>query len=388
MPCTKPGYIDPEIYQYAMESDPVEPFSKKERLYLVKKSYQNFYQTAYNHKHAREIMLNTVTGPQYRSVASVFSRLIMKLVQAEGTLVEAGVLDGYEIGEGFRQSNLQMMSDSVMKQVQVMLKNKEKVRAFNKESNGAGAFAFEVIASAIIPVDACLADATYPIYSMSETLCESFCHTDAPSPEEFVETFKKHRVHSFGGALFLLPKKFCLNDGEEPVDYFFIVEAVGSEFTCRPALIWIGSTFAFMELPLDRNPSMYLEGYKTSPERTKAIIECVNFGRNLYTYLATYPGAATEIPLSQVHRSGTGFYTLKSPRPRTTRLLDLHQSSRQKQSRPSEENRGGTHASPVTHWRRGHWRNQVCGERFSDRRMKWIEPVLVNPQQKETVTLK
>jgi hypothetical protein len=41
---------------------------------------------------------------------------------------------------------------------------------------------------------------------------------------------------------------------------------------------------------------------------------------------------------------------------------------------------GGTHASPRTHWRMGHWRNQCCGSRDNpEHRPIWIEPVLVNP---------
>lgn len=39
----------------------------------------------------------------------------------------------------------------------------------------------------------------------------------------------------------------------------------------------------------------------------------------------------------------------------------------------------GTHASPRTHWRSGHWRQQPCGKK-DDPKLKtiWLEPVLVN----------
>ncbi|MEG3981863.1 hypothetical protein QUA08_13915 [Microcoleus sp. T3B2] len=41
----------------------------------------------------------------------------------------------------------------------------------------------------------------------------------------------------------------------------------------------------------------------------------------------------------------------------------------------------GTHLSPCTHWRRGHWRVlESCeGKRWRDTKRLWIEPVLVNP---------
>jgi hypothetical protein len=37
----------------------------------------------------------------------------------------------------------------------------------------------------------------------------------------------------------------------------------------------------------------------------------------------------------------------------------------------------GHHRSPIAHWRRGHWRRQVCGEGRQDRRLQWIRPTLI-----------
>lgn len=384
MPYTKPGYIDQEVFEFMLKETPSR-YSKKERADLMKKSYYNFYRSAYNNKNTRQVMLNTVTGSQYRPVASVFSRLLMTLARAEHILLEAGVLKSPEIAKGFHLHDLQMMSDNVMKQIEAIFASHDKAQKFDQESEGKCAFTFKMIAGTLIPLDACLADAAYPIYSMSQSLCESLHNTNAPSTEEFKDIFKEYRVHSSGGALFLLPKGFCLSDGMESVDYLFMLETVGSDMRYRPVLIWIGASLNYMQLPLDSDLSEYFTSSGLSPERNKGVTDCVNFGRNLYAYLATYPGKSEKIPLSQIYRP-SGFYTPKSPRPQTTRLLDLPQSSsNRKQSRPSNEDHGGTHASPITHWRRGHWRNQVCGEKFSERKMKWIEPVLVNPQHKEAV---
>jgi hypothetical protein len=41
----------------------------------------------------------------------------------------------------------------------------------------------------------------------------------------------------------------------------------------------------------------------------------------------------------------------------------------------------GKHESPITHWRRGHWRNQPCGEKLQDSKIIWIQPTLINPTQ-------
>jgi len=41
------------------------------------------------------------------------------------------------------------------------------------------------------------------------------------------------------------------------------------------------------------------------------------------------------------------------------------------------QDKGGTHASPRVHWRRGYLRNQPYGEGRQQRKLVWIEPVLV-----------
>jgi hypothetical protein len=41
------------------------------------------------------------------------------------------------------------------------------------------------------------------------------------------------------------------------------------------------------------------------------------------------------------------------------------------------QDKGGTHASPRVHWRRGYLRNQPYGEGKQQRKLVWIEPVLV-----------
>lgn len=45
--------------------------------------------------------------------------------------------------------------------------------------------------------------------------------------------------------------------------------------------------------------------------------------------------------------------------------------------REDAQDKGGTHASPRVHWRRGYLRNQPYGEGRQQRKLIWIEPVLV-----------
>ena len=44
----------------------------------------------------------------------------------------------------------------------------------------------------------------------------------------------------------------------------------------------------------------------------------------------------------------------------------------------SSDAASGTHASPRSHWRRGHWRRQPIGEGRTERKLVWIEPMLIN----------
>ena len=46
-----------------------------------------------------------------------------------------------------------------------------------------------------------------------------------------------------------------------------------------------------------------------------------------------------------------------------------------------KRSRTGTHASPATHWRKGHWRQQVCGEGRQQRRLIRIKPMLINAEE-------
>ncbi len=45
---------------------------------------------------------------------------------------------------------------------------------------------------------------------------------------------------------------------------------------------------------------------------------------------------------------------------------------------PPTETGGGTHASPRSHWRRGHFRNQRHGPELSLSKLLWIEPTFIN----------
>jgi hypothetical protein len=46
-------------------------------------------------------------------------------------------------------------------------------------------------------------------------------------------------------------------------------------------------------------------------------------------------------------------------------------------ARAGVESHGGSHASPRPHWRRGHFRRQAVGAGRTERKIIWIEPILI-----------
>lgn len=45
---------------------------------------------------------------------------------------------------------------------------------------------------------------------------------------------------------------------------------------------------------------------------------------------------------------------------------------------PSYKENTSTHASPITHWRRGHWREAAVGQGRQEKKWIWIEPMIIN----------
>jgi hypothetical protein len=71
-----------------------------------------------------------------------------------------------------------------------------------------------------------------------------------------------------------------------------------------------------------------------------------------------------------------GFSRSKQPQPtcRSPRWLGKDFKAKTQDSAPGT----GTHASPRTHWRRGHLRRVAIGEGRCDRKVVWIQPRLIN----------
>lgn len=99
-------------------------------------------------------------------------------------------------------------------------------------------------------------------------------------------------------------------------------------------------------------------------------------------YLQLYPN---DIELVQTlpEAKGIGFGRNSKITPKTNKnVLVIGNKFVQKRDYTPHTNsvcKGGSHASPSTHWRIGHYRKVPCGKNGQDRKITWIRPVLVNP---------
>ncbi|MCT7984916.1 hypothetical protein NG796_16720 [Laspinema sp. A4] len=78
----------------------------------------------------------------------------------------------------------------------------------------------------------------------------------------------------------------------------------------------------------------------------------------------------------RISNKGQGFAGKKSDKDRLNPLILGQQF--QPQTERISRSAHSTHATPRTHWRRGHWRRVAVGEGRQERKWRWIQPVLVN----------
>ncbi len=87
------------------------------------------------------------------------------------------------------------------------------------------------------------------------------------------------------------------------------------------------------------------------------------------------------VTVKQSISSGAGFGQKASNEPMPVRWLGKGFSNSQVKDVSTQDHKckGGTHASPRAHWRRGHWHGYRYGEGRKTLKRKWVQPVYVNP---------
>lgn len=104
-------------------------------------------------------------------------------------------------------------------------------------------------------------------------------------------------------------------------------------------------------------------------------ITAAKFAINALLILQYQPDLVTVEPAR--HDSATGFGLRKQeaiPSYFSTRWLGKHYQRKQANPRTN-----GNHSSPRPHWRKGHWHNFRHGPGREQLKLKWIEPIFVNP---------
>lgn len=94
-------------------------------------------------------------------------------------------------------------------------------------------------------------------------------------------------------------------------------------------------------------------------------------------YLQSYPEDGLQQAIAPA--TGVGFGSSKLPKQqyRNRRWVGANYRPKHQTATPSDR----THASPITHWRRGHWRRQPHGPGRNQSKMIWIQPMLIDPGQ-------
>jgi len=116
------------------------------------------------------------------------------------------------------------------------------------------------------------------------------------------------------------------------------------------------------------------------PQTTETLDVCKQMEAlavNLMLLLAYKPDMLQVDP----HGSGKprGFQTTKEQNHRLLPVTWLGKNFAAKQSTPAAKP-VGSHASPLAHWRRGHWHTVRYGKGKELQRVDWFQPVYVNPE--------
>jgi hypothetical protein len=243
-----------------------------------------------------------------------------------------------------------------------------------------------------------LADNQAPVYWISKSLCEALLATDVPP-----HVFGMHRPIPWGWLM--LPKNLLKSPEGPDVEFlqFHHHLATDSEMSVnigrRNIPVEQGQDFVAWSTILSGSSSIIYTGtFNISPEKTELEDSAVDLS---YAWPGDDPeaeGAFTDKVgklllkvllvlqakpdlLTQERALGFGQITFNGKKPQKPATDLWTPNWIGKNYRPPFERitPQGTHASPRTHWRRGHLKKVVVGNREEGKRkVVWIEPTLVN----------
>lgn len=243
-----------------------------------------------------------------------------------------------------------------------------------------------------------LADNQAPVYWISKSLCEALMETNLPS-----HVFGMRRAMPWGWLM--LPKNFLKSPEGPDVEFlqFHHRLATDSELSVnigrRNIPVEQGQDFVAWSTILYGSSSVIYSGsLNIAPELTELEDSVIDlafarsgddpeaegaFTQKVSKFLLTVLLVLQAKPdlLTQEHSLGFGQTTPNGKKPQKPATDLWTPNWIGKNYRPPVERitPQGTHASPRTHWRKGHLKNVVVGSRDEGKRKEvWIEPTLVN----------
>lgn len=215
----------------------------------------------------------------------------------------------------------------------------------------------------------------YTLYKLGEAKCPAYwvgkdLLTALMQSDLTIEADSLHWAMKTG--MFMLPKAIVLSPEKRSIhaifwhydpssDYLYWTASDGSSLFCRRFKVSDNLrklTYADVE---DYNPQV--------------VAEFNEYLQSIFLRLILIMECRPELidTESQVIRVNLGFAKDKAK--------DLYEplwiGRNYRVQREEAQDKGSTHASPRVHWRRGYLRNQPYGEGRQQRRLVWIEPVLV-----------
>jgi hypothetical protein len=252
-------------------------------------------------------------------------------------------------------------------------------------------------------------DQQFPVYSVDEGLINLFSKTDVPKGLQGV-------MRLFRNCLFVLPKKSYIDD--LPIDWIFITDVDASEvkeghdkkYYDYINLLLDQKQLTDKEVVIEAIPTtfftyqgrniniycgcsdlglVYCSGFAISESGGIEKFEVDILDSKINLSISGFEAIAIQLLLflqcpenqpreekPDVTYKGVGF-NVKSTGLTEYSYRHLYQKQKDNNSKKSINHK--EHSSAITHWRRGHWRNQPCGEKLQDSKIIWIQPTLINP---------
>ena len=218
-----------------------------------------------------------------------------------------------------------------------------------------------------------------PLYCISSLLTEALTKTDILQKKEFLRT----AIFPYTEAIFCIPIDMIKSPTKGVIDYLGIACLLDGE--SRKICIYTVDTLKTVWtgiIEVQPTGNILQDDGSLNEEEIKFTNKLLTLAINILLLLeSSGDSLITDVLLSETLQEyqkpkGFGKKTNIFP-PKYPRWIGKNYKIKSERS-PNTES--GTHVSPRTHWRRGHWRCIEPGEgkQWKESKRLWIEPVLIN----------